>query len=100
MAKFDDCIDNVFEWYTGQKTATVTFSQKKWVNRLKKCAKDNPEVNIIIENDDGSIVAHVPVNYFKFSPPRKGREFSEEERAEAAIRLAKAREKKNGEATK
>jgi len=99
MATFDVCIDNVFEWYTGEKMATVTFSQKKWVNKLKKYAENDKDIEIIAENDDGSIVAHVPVSYFKFSPPRKGREFTEEEKAAAAIRLAKAREKKNGEAT-
>jgi len=99
MAAFDTCIDNVFEWYTGEQTATVTFSQKKWVTKLKKYAQNNSDISIVAENDDGSVVAHVPVNYFKFSPPRKGRELTDEEKAAAAARLANAREKKNGKAT-
>ena len=93
MANMDGCIDNVFEWYTGDKTATVTFSQKKWVTKLLKLAKDHSEVEITTQNDDGSIVAHVPTSWFKFSPPRKV-EFTEEQKAAAAERMAEARKKK------
>jgi len=91
----DSCIDNVFEWYTGETIATVTFSQRRMVNKLKKYAEDYPEdIKIVVENDDGSIVAHVPVSYFKFTPPRKGREFTDEEKKAAADRLAQARKRK------
>ena len=89
-------IDNCFEWILGNKVASVTFSQKKFVNKLKKYAEKYPnDVQIIAENEDGSICAHVPVSWFKFSPQRQGREFSEKEKAEAAERLRIAREKKN-----
>ena len=94
----DVCVDNAFEWYTGETTATVTFSQKKWVNKIKKLAADYPnDVEILSgngETDEPPIVAHVPANWFKFSPPRKGREFTEEEKKAAAVRLAEAREKR------
>lgn len=94
----DGCIDNVFEWLLNEKTACVTFSQKRFVSKLKKYAQDYPEdVEIISENDDGSICAHVPVSWFKFSPPRKGREFTEEEKQAAAKRLADARQRKRME---
>lgn len=95
----DNCIDNTFEWFTGDKIAVVTFSQKKWVNKIKKYSEEYPnDVQIVVENEDGSVVCKVPVSWFKMSPPRKGREFTEEEKAATAIRLAKAREKKNGSA--
>ena len=90
----DNCLDNVFEWYTNDKTATVTFSQKKWVTKLKKLMEDHPEVELVAENEDGSIVAHVPTSWFKFSPPRKGREYTDEEKAAVAARFAEARKKK------
>jgi len=91
----DNCIDNVFEWYTGEKVAGVTFSQRKWINKVKKYAEDYPDdVVIEAENDDGSIFAKIPVSWFKMSPPKKGREFTEEEKAAAAERLALAREKR------
>lgn len=48
--------ENVIEWLTGQDTIAVTFSQLKWVNRIKRLA-ENPTNNITIlrENPDGSI---------------------------------------------
>lgn len=91
----DNCIDNVFEWYTGEKVAGVTFSQRKWINKVKKYAEDYPDdVVIEAENDDGSIFAKIPVSWFKMSPPKKGREFTEEEKAAIAERFALAREKR------
>ena len=94
---FETCIDNSFEWYTGEKTASITFSQRKYVNKLKRYAKEYPEIKILEENEDGSVFAHVPLSWFKFSPPKKGREFTDEEREAAGERLKKAREeKRNG----
>lgn len=85
------------EWLTGDKVGVVTFSQKRWVSKLLKYAEDYPEdVEIIAKNSDGSVFAHVPVSWFKFSPPRKGREMTDEEKAAAAERLRKARENKKG----
>ena len=98
MAALDVCVDNTFEWYTGDKTATATFSQKKWINKLKKLAVDYPDdVEILSgdgEFDEPPIVAHVPSSWFKFSPPKKGRVFTDEEKRAAAARLAEAREKR------
>lgn len=54
--------ENLIEWITGSKTATVTFSQKKYINRIKKMAEKHPDiVSIEAENEDGSITAHIPV---------------------------------------
>ena len=94
----DSCMDNSMEWLTGDRIGAVTFSQRRMVSKIEKYAEEYPdEIKIIKKNDDGSIYAHVPVSWFKFSPPRKGREFSEEEKAVAAERLRIAREKKNAE---
>ena len=91
----DSLIDNTYEWFTGDNVAIVTFSQKKWINKMRKYAEEYPEeVQIVVENEDGSIVGRVPVTWFKMSPPRKGREFTEEEKAATAERLALARKKK------
>lgn len=90
-----NCIDNCMEWLTGQRIGAVTFSQKRWINKIKSYAKDYPdEIKIIAEDPNGTIYAHVPISWFKFSPPRKGREFSEEEKSAAAERLKNARNKK------
>ena len=90
-----DCIDNGFEWYTGDNMATITFSQKKWINKIKKYMEEYPDdIEIVAENDDGSIMGKVPVSWIKFSPPRMGRELTDEQKKAVAKRLAEAREKK------
>ena len=86
--------ENNIEWYTGDDRVTLSFSQKKYVSKIKKYAKNNPEVDIVAESLDGSICAHLPLSWIKISPPRKGREFTEEERLAAAERLKVARESK------
>ena len=87
--------ENNIEWYTGDNRVTLSFSQKKYVSKIKKYAKNNPEVEIVAESLDGSICAHIPLSWIKISPPRKGREFTEEERLAAAERLKIARENKS-----
>lgn len=69
---FNTCKDNSVDWYTGEKTITCTFSQRKWVNKIKKLAKSHPnDVTIVFENTDGSIIAKLPLAYFKLTPPRQ-----------------------------
>lgn len=54
--------ENNIEWYTGQDRVTVSFSQKKYVNRIKNMAEKHPScVEIIAENEDGSIYATIPL---------------------------------------
>ena len=68
---FNKCRDNSVEWYTGQTIITATFSQRKWINKIRRLAEKHPdEVKIDIENPD-SIVVHMPIGYIKISPPKK-----------------------------
>ena len=95
MKTIDITVDNCMEWITGQKRGAVTFSQRKWVAKLLQYAEKYPDdIEIVAQNSDGSVFAHVPISWFKFSPPRKGREMSEEEKLEAARRMKEARAKK------
>ena len=68
--------ENLIEWITGSKTATVTFSQKKFINRIKQMAEKHPELaEIVAENEDGSITAHIPVKAIHltvYTPKNKG----------------------------
>ena len=59
--------ENVIEWLTGDDTVTMTLSQKKYVNRIKRLGAAYIEA----ENTDGSILAYVPLSWIKISPPRK-----------------------------
>lgn len=58
-----DIKDNHIEWYGGSDTATVTFTQLKYINRIKKLAEKHATcVEILAENPDGSICAHIPLS--------------------------------------
>lgn len=62
--------ENVIEFIKGEETATVTFSQGRYIGRIRKLAAAKPdECKIIVENPDGSIMAHVPVSWVRVSPP-------------------------------
>ncbi len=52
--------ENVIEWIEGDKVASFTFSQKRFINRVKKlCEKYGDDVEILGENPDGSVFGHI-----------------------------------------
>lgn len=54
--------ENVIEWITGDKTVTVSLTQKRHINRVKMLAEKHPNlVEIVAENRDGSLCAHLPL---------------------------------------
>ena len=84
---FNKCRDNGVEWYTGDERVTVTFSQRKWVSKIKKLAEKRPnDVEIVVENEDGSIVAHLPLSFIKISPPKQ---VSEEQKERMRLQAQK-----------
>jgi hypothetical protein len=87
-----DLRENAIEWYTGQRTITVTISQEKYRNKIKTLAKTHSEVKIICTNPDGTILAKLPLKYLKISPPRH---VSEEQREQMRERFL-ARQNKEG----
>ena len=87
-----DVTENVIEWQKDNQRATVTLCQKSMINKIKKLAEVRPgECQIIAENKDNSIVAHVPRKWIKISPPK---EVSEEFRQKAGERLNKLKVRK------
>lgn len=82
--------ENVLEWYKNEPTATVTFSQGKYITKIRKLAEKFPEeCQITHENHDGSIVAHIPVKWIKVNNPQ--RVMTEEEKRLAAERIRNSR---------
>lgn len=78
--------ENCIEWISNQHSITCTFSQLKWVNKVKQLKKKHPDkVKIVAENKDGSIVAKMPIKALKLSIIE--RELSEEQRKEMSYRL-------------
>ena len=79
--------ENTIEFTKDAKRATVTFSQGRYCTKVKKLAQSHPEeCQIVAENKDGSICAHVPVSWVKILPPRN---LSEEYKKELAERFKK-----------
>ncbi len=63
--------ENAIEFITDSKRATVTFTQGRYKSRIRKLAKSHPEeCRIVAENQDGSMCAHIPVEWVKISPPK------------------------------
>ena len=84
-----DYRENVIEFYADDKRATVTFTQGRYVSRIRKLAEEKPdECQIVAENKDNSIVAHIPVRWIKISPVR---EVSDEQKEAARERFLKLR---------
>ena len=87
--------ENCIEFINGEKTATVTFTQQKYINRIKTLHNERPEdFKLFIENKDGSVCAKIPIRWLKINPGSKeGRVMTEEQKEAARIRLAEARKK-------
>lgn len=81
-------VENTIEFTTGSKCVTVSLSQGRYKNRVKQLAKSHPEeCEIVAENQDGSICAHIPVKWIRINP---GSEISEEHKEKLRENLRKA----------
>jgi len=85
----DRCMENVIEFIENEKRATVTFSQGRFKTRIRKLAAEHPEeCQVVKENKDGSLLAHIPVSWIKISPVK---EVSEEQRERARQNMLRMR---------
>lgn len=81
----DRCMENVIEFIENERRATVTFSQGRFKSRIRKLAAEHPEeCQVVKENKDGSLLAHIPVSWIKINPTRQ---LSDEQRNELAERI-------------
>ncbi len=84
-----DNVENGIEFITDSKTAVMQFSQGRFKTRIRKLAeKYSEECAILAENKDGTLLAHIPVEWVKIIPPRQ---LSEEQRKEIAERFSRTR---------
>ena len=73
--------ENCIEWISNQHSITCTFSQLKWVNKIKNMEKQyQNKVRILKENSDGTILAKLPLKSLKLSIIE--RELTDEQREE------------------
>ena len=89
--------ENMVEFISGTRTATVTFTNQKHINRMKKLYEERKDdFKYFKENKDGSICAKIPLKGIKINAGSKtGRVMTEEQKEAARIRLQKVRENKN-----
>lgn len=92
----DSVTENVIEWIRGQQTATLTLTRSSLATRVKKLAEQRPEeCQILVQNEDGSILAHVPVKWLKINPPAILSEEEKERRKEIALDMVEKRKQKH-----
>lgn len=65
--------ENAIEWLSGERYATITVSQKKWIDLIKSLSKVKKLKKITI-NTDGSVTAKVPAEWVHIIPNTKGGE--------------------------
>lgn len=88
QTKFELDNENVISFEKGSDVASVTFSQVRLANRIRKLADKFPD-DVKIRADYGLIVvATIPTKYIKISPPRV---VSDDQKKVAAERLSKSR---------
>ena len=80
--------ENVIGWYKDSEIATVTFSQGRYISKIKKLAEKYPDDVKILENTDGTILAYIPVKAIHIGIRA---EMSDERKRAASERLKKAR---------
>lgn len=82
--------ENVIEWLTGDNRVGMTLSQTKWINRISKLKASHPEEVGLVENEDGSVFASVPLPWIKVSAPRQ---LSQEQREKLSSRMRNLKRK-------
>ena len=92
---FDNNNENCIEFLSGERSAVVSFTNRKHINRIKKLYEERKDdFKYFHENTYGSICAKIPLKWIKLNPGSKnGRIMTEEQKEAARIRLANARNK-------
>ena len=84
-----DAKETCFDYLDVDDRAVFSTSERKWITRIMKLKEkypDHVDIRCSPEENYGELVACVPKNWFKLSPPRK-REYTPEQRREMADRL-------------
>lgn len=92
--------ETAYEHVAGTDHFTVTAAERWSVGMIRRLAEKHPdEVKIIYENEDGSILAHVPLEWMRIRPKKK-RVLTEEQRQVLSERMRRIRsEQTSGDGT-
>ena len=92
---YDEIHETVYEHMSGNPTFTVTAEERWSCGMIRRLSEKYPEeVKIIAQNQDGSILAHLPFEWMRIVPKRKLGPLSEERRLANVERLARYRASK------
>ena len=84
--------ETIINFNEAEPTASVYTCNRRLQNKLNKLVGANPNISVYRE-DEESVTYQVPKNWIKVSPPRQVN-YTDEQKAAMAERLAAAREKK------
>lgn len=84
--------ETIINFNEAEPTASVYTCNRRLQNKLNKLVGVNPNISVHRE-DEESVTYQVPKNWIKVSPPRQVN-YTDEQKAAMAERLAAAREKK------
>lgn len=93
MAENESNKENMIEFLSGEHFCTVTFTNRKHINRIKKLYEEREsEFKYIHENTEGSVVAKIPLKWMKINPgalpgTSKKREMTDEQKAAFVARV-------------
>lgn len=91
--------ENVIDFISGATHATVSFTNRRHINRIKKLHKERTdEFKFFMENEDGSVCATIPLKWIRInpgaSPDAPKREMTPEHKEKLLAALEKSRAKK------
>lgn len=72
--RFYSANENSIEWIRGENRITVTFSDEKMINTIKRLAKkykDKVEIIALPSNNGGYIYAHLPLSFLRIQAEAK-----------------------------
>lgn len=89
-----DIHETALDHIAGEDFVSVYSSERKWINEILRLKEKYPaEVDIRHTNDDGSILVHIPAEWFRIKPKKKVNLTDEQIEASKA-RLEKGRLKR------
>lgn len=83
------------EFIKGDKYLTWYSDDFATIRHMKKLQAENPTDVVVVNEDEDSMLIHVPASWFREPKPKVKREMTEEQRLAAAERLAKVRSLKH-----
>lgn len=82
--------ETAVEYIKGESYLTWYSSDPKWMNRMRKLAADNADVQIVKDSGD-SMLIHCPASWFKPPKPPIKRNMTDEQRKAASERMKNIR---------